>query len=82
MKKLIVAIGVILLASCSSSKDLIQRSDISITTQDEKILYIKNTVTGRTIYETWQSGAYGNATQVYLVNESEFEKMTKKVRNS
>ena len=77
-----VAIGVILLASCSSSKDLIQRSNISITTQDEKILYIKNTVTGRTIYEAWQSGAYNNATQVYLVNESEFEKIIKKLRNS
>ena len=80
MKKAVLI--ALIVASCGSNKDLIQRSDISITTQDEKIIYLKDTETGRSIYEVWMSGAYGKETQVYLINESEFEKMIKKVNKS
>jgi hypothetical protein len=80
MKKAVLI--ALIVASCGSNKDLIQRSDISITTQDEKILYLKDTGTGRSIYEVWRSGTYGKETQVYLINESEFEKMIKKVNKS
>jgi hypothetical protein len=80
MKKAVLI--ALIVASCGSNKDLIQRSDISITTQDEKILYLKDTGTGRSIYEVWMNGTYGKETQVYLINESEFEKMIKKVNKS
>jgi len=78
MKTAILAIGVIVLSSCSSSKDLIQRSDVAITTKDEKILYLKDSQMGRQIYDTWMSGVYGTETQVYLVSEPDFEKMSKR----
>lgn len=78
MKTLIVAVGVMILSSCGSSKDLVQRSDVAITTKDEKILYLKDSQTGRQIYDTWMSGIYGTETQVYLVSEPDFEKMSKR----
>jgi len=78
MKTAILAIGVIVLSSCSSSKDLIHRSDIAMTTRDEKVLYLKDNQMGRHIYDTWMSGVYGTETQVYLVSESDFEKMSKR----
>jgi len=81
-KAVLIAVTAAIVTSCGSSKDLIRRSDISITTQDEKVLYLKDTGTGRSIYEVWMSGTYGKGTQVYLINESEFEKMIKKVKNS
>ena len=78
MKTLIVAVGVMILSSCGSSKDLVQRSDVAITTKDEKTLYLKDSQTGRQIYDTWMSGIYGTETQVYLVSEPDFEKMSKR----
>lgn len=80
MKKAVLIAMII--SSCSLSEDLIQRSHISITTKDEKILYLKDTEASRRIYEVWMSGAYGKETQVYLVNELEFEKMIKKAKKS
>lgn len=78
MKTLIVAVGVMILSSCGSSKDLVQRSDVAITTKDEKTLYLKDSQAGRQIYDIWMSGIYGTETQVYLVSEPDFEKMSKR----
>jgi hypothetical protein len=47
-----------------------------IAAPDTSVVWILNTQHGNLIANTWKSGAYGN-TRVVLVNEDEFEKLSK-----
>lgn len=79
MKNLVILAG-LAAASCTTQKAMVQKSDVAITTADEKVLYIKDGPIGSNLYATWVAGAYGTDTEVHLISEAEFEKMKKKVR--
>ena len=76
MKKLISISLLVILASCGSidTAALIQKSDVIISTPDERIVWIKDDQHGAALYEYWQNGTFGPA-EVHLVSVEKFEKM-------
>lgn len=76
MKKLISISLLVILASCGSADTvaLVQKSDIVISTPDERIVWIKDDQHGAALYEYWQKGTFGEV-EVHLVSTEKFEKM-------
>ena len=79
MKKVITLIlAASVIASCASNRKLVQKSDISIVSKNNKYLYLKNTEAGILIYNFWASGEYGYETTAVLVDENKFNELLKK----
>ena len=79
MKNLVI-LAALAAVSCTTQKTMVQKSDVAITTADERVLYIKDGPIGSNLYATWVAGAYGTDIEVHLISEAEFEKMKKKTR--
>lgn len=76
MKKVITLIlAASVIASCASNRKLVQKSDISIVSKNNKYLYLKDSGAGSLIYDFWKSGVYGYETEVFLVNEEKFNEL-------
>lgn len=74
----IIFLIAILTTSCSASKDVyIMRSNVVVTSENQKIIYIKDDSVGSLIYKHWQSGCYGNDYIPVLVTDHTFMKLSK-----
>lgn len=66
------------LASCGGPRTLVVHSEVAMTSEDERVLYLKGDGIGLMMYETWMSGAYGDSTQVHLLTPTQYETLLKK----
>ena len=74
MKKLFIVMG-LAIVGCQSPQTLIVKSNITVVNQDSTKLWIKDTDFGRTIYNAWKSGVYGDDTKVYLLDSTQFDNL-------
>jgi hypothetical protein len=86
MKKIIFVLTIGLAVGCgitrptaqANDKSLnIKHSEILIASPDTSVVWILNTQHGNLIANTWMSGAYGTKTRVVVVNQEEFEQLSK-----
>jgi len=70
---------VFLLTSCKSAKACyVQRSNITITNDQEGLIYIRNNDVGQMIYSHWVRGTYGSDYKPVLVTDSTFNVLIRK----
>ena len=81
--KIVCSVGLgVTLTSCGGPRNLIRQSDVAVTTEDERVLYLKKDPTGELIYNSWRSGAYGDSTMVYLVPPMKFETLLRRAKSN
>ncbi len=73
MKKVLVLIAVVM-SGCTSAEFYVKRSDVVVTTIDTTKMWILNNTDGKTIYEAWETGAFGTKTKLYLIDSISFQK--------
>ena len=64
---------------CKSAKACyVQRSNITITNDQEGLIYIRNNDVGQMIYSHWVRGTYGSDYKPVLVTDSTFNVLIRK----
>lgn len=70
---------VFLFTSCTSTKACyVQRSNITVTNEQEGLIYIRNNDVGQMIYSHWSRGTYGSDYKPVLVTDSTFNILIRK----
>lgn len=80
MKKLFIIMG-LAIGGCQSPQTLIVRSDFTVMNLDSTKMWIKDTDSGKNLYEVWKKGEFGNDTKVYLVDSVRFNNLVGKSFN-